>query len=56
MPTLAAKVVTPAVPDVGVTDGATVLTGAVRTLERTTFDSTSADVPPEFDAVANALK
>jgi hypothetical protein len=47
--------VVPAVPDVGVTEGAEVFTGAAK-IEVTTFEPTSEEVPPAFVAVAKALK
>ena len=49
-------VVTPAVPDVGVTAGATVFTGASATAGPTCVELASVDVPAELLAVANALK
>lgn len=48
-------VVVPAVPDVGVTEGAEVFAG-IAGVEVTTFELTSEEVPPAFVAVAKALK
>ena len=56
MPSVVEYVVAPAVPEEGVTEGATVFTGAAATAGPTCVEPTSVDVPAELLAVAYALK
>jgi len=56
VPSVVEYVVAPAVPEEGVTEGATVFTGAAATAGPTCVEPTSVDVPAELLAVAYALK